>query len=364
MKVTPEIIEEFSSHSKLTPKTAEWLTGINKRLIEGDCRIILKVYKKGGGVWDYVSRKTKKRVCKFEFHEHGAYLSLQGYHFADEKSIINELPDEMLNAMKYSRGCKPCFTPKLCCMNGGRYFAFTHNGEYFECCGSGFGYKLNDINEEGGNEEKFEIIEKWIEYELAWLGNGALANEELRERLARSQSKVNSAAVSIYEQTNKQQRENKPTVDGACEYFMKDKELREGAERLIKVCRELGAEIKWLSKNKFAAKHLASFRFEGMDDYNICVSLAENIYHQPENFGQKFFIMPEDFISNYLGIEKTHCKSCSKSCSVVVQLENCGKTYNLCPKFDVYINPTPKEIELIEKIIRARKADVDLKKQK
>jgi len=120
MKVTPEMIEEFAFHSKLSPETSEWLTEINRRLTDGGCRNTVEAYKNGGGgVWDYVSRKTKKRVCRFEFHGHGAYLALQGYHFAEEKSIINELPGEMLNAVKNAGGCKPCFAPPLCGMNGG-----------------------------------------------------------------------------------------------------------------------------------------------------------------------------------------------------------------------------------------------------
>ena len=172
------------------------------------------------------------------------------------------------------------------------------------------------------------------------------------------------ASVPIYEQTNKQQNLNRPTVDGTCEYFLKDTALKEGAERLIAVCRELGAEPKWISKNKFDARKLAVFRFEGPDDYNVCVNIADNTYYEPSNFGRKFFSMPSDFVSGYIENERTHCSDCTRGCDIVVHCEHGQKEYALCPKFNVYINSTNKEVEMLVRIMRVRADDFNLKKSK
>jgi len=283
---------------------------------------------------DYISKATKMRVCKLNFQVMECSITLSANHFVENQRIISELPDDMLNHVKNNRGCPGCGTPPMCGMNFGRYFAFTLGGEHYECCGGGFHFNLSE-------EAKFDVIDKWINHELAWNGEGALVNLDVKKQMVMRNTAADLLAIlPIYEQTNKQQNLNRPTVDGTCVYFLQNPTLRKGAERVINLCRELGKEPKWISKNKFIARNIIGFRFEGVDNYNVCISL--------EGLTEKFSAMPTEFITAYLATEKTHCKHCRKECDVIINYEQ----DKLCPRFHVYENPTDNEVEVITQIMR------------
>jgi len=340
MSKKAEIFQKFATRYK--PEVYNWLTRLDAHLLDSGCKTTATLYTSDGAMLDYVSKKTKMRVCKVKFESQKCTLTLSANHFVEQQDIIAELSTDILNHIKNNRGCPTCATPPMCGMNFGRYFAFTHNGERYECCGAGFNFDLHP-------EADFEMFDRWINHELAWSGEGALVNLDLRKKTTTKQKATDPLGVlPIYEQTNKQQRLNRPTVDGTCEYFLQDQTLRKGAQRLINLCRELGAEPKWISKNKFIARKLLGFRFEGTNDYNVCVDLAENAYHKPHKFAEKFATMPDDFVAAYIATEKTHCVSCKKDCDGVV---NQGQV-KLCARFNVYVNPTDSEVELIARIMR------------
>jgi len=102
-------------------------------------------------------------------------------------------------------------------------------------------------------------------------------------------------------------------------------------------------------QNKFIARKLLGFRFEGTDNYNVCIDFAEGAYHEPHKFAEKFSSMPDDFVDAYVATEKTHCVSCKNGCNDVV---NHGQV-KLCPRFNAYVNPTDSEVELIARIMRS-----------
>jgi len=342
MSKKAEIFQKYATRHQ--PEVYNWLTRLDAHLLDSGCKTTAKLYSSNGAMLDYVSKKTKMRVCKLKFESYKCTLSLFGNHLVEDESIIPELSEEMLHQLKNNRGCPTCATPTMCGMNYGHYFAFTHDGERYECCGGGFHFILTP-------EADFDMFDRWINHELAWSGKGALVNLDLRKKTISKQTAADPLGVlPIYEQTNKQQRLNRPTVDGTCEYFLQDPALRKGAQRLIELCREMGVEPKWISKNKFDARKLLGFRFEGTDDYSVNIGLGENTYHEPHNFAEKFFTMPDDFVAAYIAIEKTHCVSCKKDCAVSV---NNGQV-KLCPRGVLYVNPTETEVELIAQIMRTK----------
>ena len=320
-----------------------WITQLDEHLINSGCKVTTNKKKSDGATVDYISKATKMRVCKFNFQVMECSITLSANHFVENQSIISELPDDMLRHVKNNRGCPSCATPPLCGMNFGRYFAFTLNGEHYECCGAGFHFNLTD-------EAKFDVFEKWLNHELAWNGEGALTNLNVKKQMVTRNTATDPLAIlPIYEQTNKQQNLNRPTIDGTCAYFLQNPMLRKGAERIINLCRELGVEPKWISKNKFIARKLIGFRFEGMDDYNVCISLAENTYHEPHKFTEIFSTMPANFVTAYTAIKKTHCNQCRNDCDCVINTDY--EQVKLCPRFNVYENPTDNEVEVITQIM-------------
>jgi hypothetical protein len=342
MSKKAEIFQTYVTRQ--TPEVQNWIVRLDGHLLANGCKVTATMKKSDGAIVDYVSKITKMRVCKLNFNVLECSITLFANHFVENQSIIPELPADMLHHVKNNRGCPGCGTPPLCGMNFGRYFAFTHDGEYYECCGGGFHFNLTD-------EIKLDILEKWINHELAWNGEGALVNLDIKKQMVTRNTATDPLAVlPIYEQTNKQQNLNRPTVEGTCAYFLQNPTLRKGAERLINLCRELGAEPKWISKNKFIARKLIGFRFEGVDNYNVCISLEENAYYEPQNFSSRFFTMPDEFITSYTKSEKTHCKHCKKDCDCAVISPHAE--VKLCPRFNVYENPTDNEIEIITQIMR------------
>ena len=145
------------------PKIRNWIVNLEKHLIENGCKISCFSLSNttGGGSFSYVSRKSKKTVCSINMGILGCEISIHGNHFSNERNILAELPEDILNFVKIGRSvCGKMREPNFKCKHGGQ-FTFTHDGETFEICKwGGFNFALN-------SESDLHLYRKWIDMELA-----------------------------------------------------------------------------------------------------------------------------------------------------------------------------------------------------
>jgi len=145
------------------PEIRDWVVNLEKHLIENGCKISCFSLSSttGGGSFSYVSRKNKKTVCSINMGILGCEISIHGNHFSNERNILAELPENMLNFIKIGRSvCGKMQEPNFKCKHGGQ-FKFIHGGETFEICKwGGFNFALD-------SESDLELYNKWIDMELA-----------------------------------------------------------------------------------------------------------------------------------------------------------------------------------------------------
>jgi hypothetical protein len=169
-------IEEYVNTQH--PDIIEWVIKMNSFLISKGCTMIQGMG--GGSPFTYIKRNTNViygMVCIIEMGLTGCFIRPGINHLAKQDSIINKLPDEIVNIMK-SKENKANFNTGKCFRNTGNMgfagFKFTHKGiEYngcrhaglrcqysgVKCKFTGFKFDLSDSNIR-------ELMTEWIELEL------------------------------------------------------------------------------------------------------------------------------------------------------------------------------------------------------
>ena len=145
------------------PQIRDWICDAEKLLVDNGCKLstFFLSNTNGDGSFSYASRKSKKTVCRIAMGMMGSLVEIRGNHFANEKNILLELPQNMLNVVK-GGGCGACAKgdPNFVkCRHGGP-FKFAYKGENFERCAfGGYVFPLDNAAER-------ELLKKWLQYEL------------------------------------------------------------------------------------------------------------------------------------------------------------------------------------------------------
>jgi len=342
-------------------KVKSWLIAIDKLLTESGCKAKLTNDHRGGMIFNYHAKKAKTKVCRIDIGETmrgpGCRINIHGNHFAAPYSITNDFPETMIWTLKNSRGCRPCKDPRTC-GELGKYFEFEHNGETHLCCSAGVWFYLDETTE-------FDWLEKWIINELRWAENDYLnypikktLNEESSSSYMKRWRKRNTVSsdgvISIFEQTNKEQRLVKPPIDDALAYFMKGEESCKSLARLIEFVRGLDMEPLWKSKNRYDCRYnkgnVLYIRLEDIDDFNLSISA---FYFERKNNLEPFInSLPDEKRTKFINIEQRHCIHCVEACDLSMEFKAKNKTHTLCPSGTfVYENPTQEQFDEIEWLI-------------
>ena len=168
-------INEYAS--SLSPEIREWLTKVDNLMLTNGCRTTTGVVsnsKRTDGKFTYTSKKSKKTICIINIGTSGYNISLRANHFmypnqTNVGNILDELPEDVFNYVINGAGCNlgACLNydysvnQNNSCVHG-HAEVFEYNGQKSHKCPH-YGWKF-DLNE----TQNFNIIAKWIEYELAW----------------------------------------------------------------------------------------------------------------------------------------------------------------------------------------------------
>ena len=146
-------------------------------MLDNGCRTaagIVSNSKRTDGKFTYTSKKSKKTVCIINIGTSGYNISLRGNHFIQPNNtnignILTELPESVFNYVMTGAGCKlgACLNHDYSVNNNhkcvhGHAEVFEYNGQKSHRCPHyGWKFELSKV-------ENFEMITKWIKYELAW----------------------------------------------------------------------------------------------------------------------------------------------------------------------------------------------------
>ena len=161
--------------NSLPPEVKEGIAKLDKLMLEVGCRVAAGVVsnsKRTDGKFSYTSRKSKKTVCIINIGTSGCNISLRANHFihpnnTNTGNILDELPEDVFNYVIRGAGCGSCVNPDLSINTGhkcvhGHAEVFEYNGiKSYRCPHYGYLFKLDTATD-------FEMLAKWIEYELAW----------------------------------------------------------------------------------------------------------------------------------------------------------------------------------------------------
>ncbi|MCL2368178.1 MAG: hypothetical protein FWC72_04205 [Oscillospiraceae bacterium] len=167
MAIVKVNISEYASNQP--PVVREWLSTIDKLMIEANCRVVSSIVsnkKRTDGKFSYASKRTKKTVCIINMGTSGHYVSMRGNHFIrsnSKENILDELPKDMFAFVLKGAGCGlgHCLnfdysvnTDKNCVH--GNAEVFEYNGQKsFRCPHYGWNFTLNETT-------NFEMLTKWI----------------------------------------------------------------------------------------------------------------------------------------------------------------------------------------------------------
>jgi len=356
------------------PYIGDWLISLDRYLSNNGCSVTakgMKILYRGNGCFEYISRKTKLKVCLIDIRIGGSKITLYGNHFAEPNSIIDKLPDNMLNVLKYNKGCRPCGGPEKCGF-GNKYYRFTHENHEYTCCIGGFCFNLNENID-------LLLLEKWIEKEISWHKNASpediAVNTINREELTRHEnrwinrntSSKDKGTISIFEQTNRQQNLIRPPIEDCVKYFIKNDIQKAVMEKLIKMVRQMGMEPRWKSKNRYDCayktnKEMVIFRIEGENDFVVSIA-AFSWRERTMDFFDFVHSLPDDKKHRIITINELLCSKCDdNTCGICVKLELQGKEHMLCSKKSyVCESPEDKHLETIEWLINLGMDYIDFK---
>jgi hypothetical protein len=160
------------------PEIGEWLMNADTLLLNSGCTMIQGMG--GGPPFTYAKRNTtvtKGMVCIIEADYTGCFVIPGVNHLANPDSIINMLPDDMVDTIKSGEE-RTKFNIEQCNRRSGNMgfarFAFTHNGNEFEGCRhaglrcqfSGVKCRFTGFKFDLSNPNVRELMMKWIEMEL------------------------------------------------------------------------------------------------------------------------------------------------------------------------------------------------------
>ncbi|MCL2188980.1 MAG: hypothetical protein FWC16_08685 [Defluviitaleaceae bacterium] len=141
----------------------DWLTDINKLLLDNNCRVDGDTINFGcGAFFTYTSRKSKKKICKIELGVAGCTIQLWGNHLAAPNNILFDLTENMKTVAKNGRPCGACASNDpnfIRCTRGGAYKYKVDDKHYERCCFHSFCFQTDDAYER-------ELLTKWIKLEL------------------------------------------------------------------------------------------------------------------------------------------------------------------------------------------------------
>ena len=155
--------DKFNELVNLQPSDIKnWIISVDKLLTGGGCKVTVD----NKGNFTYTSKQSNKIVCRITMGESGCSIRPNTNNATNSNNIAAVFPENMLDTMRNARGCGGCAKKNpnfVQCGHGGPY-KFTHNGENFEGCRFvGFNFSLDNAAERN-------LLEKWIECELAFTG--------------------------------------------------------------------------------------------------------------------------------------------------------------------------------------------------
>jgi len=169
--------------------------------------------------------------------------------------------------------------------------------------------------------------------------------------------------IPIFEQGTKEQKENKPTMKEAGDYFLEDN-LKESVVCLLELCHELKVKINWYGKNSYRGtykgKRVLLCNFIDKNQLRIGLSLADA--HNKGELEKVLYILPNDLRTEYITNETKHCGRCmGSSCDFNFDFEEDGDIYRLCVHNAGYIlyNPTPEKFKIVSQFIKLRVEYID-----
>ena len=166
-------INEYASTQP--PEVRKGIALLDKLLTDGNCRVTAGVVsnsKRTDGKFSYTSRASKKTVCIINIGTSGCNISLRANHFIHPNhtnigNILDELSEDVLNFVIKGAGCGVCVNPDFStntshkCVHGHAEI-FSYKGKMsYRCPHYGYFFMLEKATD-------FEMLAKWIEYELAW----------------------------------------------------------------------------------------------------------------------------------------------------------------------------------------------------
>ena len=143
------------------PEIREWVMGINDWLINAGCRVTHTIVAER---FSYTLKKVgnmKGRICKIHIGNKGCFVSPGINHLHNPGSILNSLPDDVMDLIRNAKKCKTCSKNNYeRCPHSGTV-NFTHDGEEIvRCWTAEYKIPLNNVANR-------KLIEKWLEMELA-----------------------------------------------------------------------------------------------------------------------------------------------------------------------------------------------------
>jgi len=139
----------------------EWIVDLDRLLTE-TCKVDGKVqYSMCGGVFDYISRETKRLVCRVNILARKCSVVPCANHFEVSDDILSEFTEGMFDVMRSrNRACRACSEVNeagfVRCMYGGKPYGFVYEGEEFELC------RFGGLEFLLGCAEEMRVIRGWI----------------------------------------------------------------------------------------------------------------------------------------------------------------------------------------------------------
>ena len=170
--------------------------------------------------------------------------------------------------------------------------------------------------------------------------------------------------VPIFLQGTKAQKENKPLIEDTCDFFLKDKTLREGMARMLEFSHEIRMKPSWMAANwyqcRYKGKCVVTYNIAKENFLRVTIHLAEK-----DDLKRIMLAQKDDVIAEFFDRKTTHCSSCSPSTCVYggASMEINGENHYYCSRFN-YIcnNPTQRQFKIMELFIELRRNYIDAKK--
>jgi len=171
--------------------------------------------------------------------------------------------------------------------------------------------------------------------------------------------------LPIFLKTGNEQKLNKPTIEDTCDYFLNDKNVKNGIDDLLQFCQTIKMKPGWMEKNGFKCsykgKNVVTFKIS-KDYFRVTIAkLAEK-----EDLDKVLSTLSPDAINEIFDRKDTHCKRCTSDDCIYggASIKIKGKKYVYCSRFNyICINPAPGQLCFIKQFITIRRENIDSIKQ-